>query len=244
MFLLRRLPRLFRSAGSRPLPIQARHVEYSAIASADDDAGRPTDRLLDVALDAVRCARAISMAPIVARMSEPPFYPDIWPGEHYKLLAGLVMSIAPRVVIEVGTFTGLSALAIRQTLPVNARLTTFDIVPWHRFPATCLRPDDFEDGRLVQEIADLGDANAFGRYAALLRSADVIFVDGPKDGRFERLFFDRLARLTLPKRPLLVLDDIRVWSMLALWRRIDRPKLDLTSFGHWSGTGLIDWEDR
>jgi len=21
----------------------------------------------------------------------------------------------------------------------------------------------------------------------------------------------------------------------------DKPKLDMTSFGHWSGTGLVDW---
>lgn len=36
-------------------------------------------------------------------------------------------------------------------------------------------------------------------------------------------------------------DDIRVWNMLAIWRGIRRPKLDLTSFGHWSGTGLVDY---
>jgi hypothetical protein len=28
--------------------------------------------------------------------------------------------------------------------------------------------------------------------------------------------------------------------MVNLWRRIDSPKIDLTSFGHWSGTGLVD----
>jgi hypothetical protein len=36
-------------------------------------------------------------------------------------------------------------------------------------------------------------------------------------------------------------DDIRLWNMLRTWRTINRPKLDLTSFGHWSGTGLVDW---
>ncbi len=36
-------------------------------------------------------------------------------------------------------------------------------------------------------------------------------------------------------------DDIRVWNMLEIWRGIRRPKLDLTSFGHWSGTGLVDY---
>jgi hypothetical protein len=30
-------------------------------------------------------------------------------------------------------------------------------------------------------------------------------------------------------------------NMIELWRNVQKPKLDLTSFGHWSGTGLIDW---
>jgi hypothetical protein len=29
--------------------------------------------------------------------------------------------------------------------------------------------------------------------------------------------------------------------MLAIWRRIRRPKLDFTSFGHFTGTGLVLW---
>jgi hypothetical protein len=36
-------------------------------------------------------------------------------------------------------------------------------------------------------------------------------------------------------------DDTRVLNMIEIWRRLNRPKLDLTSFGHWSGTGLVDW---
>lgn len=64
------------------------------------------------------------MASIVARMKRAPYYPDVWPGEHYKLLAGLVLECRPRVVIEIGTATGLSALAMRQHLPAGARDST------------------------------------------------------------------------------------------------------------------------
>ena len=28
---------------------------------------------------------------------------------------------------------------------------------------------------------------------------------------------------------------------LRIWRAIARPKLDVTSFGHWTGTGLVEW---
>ena len=39
-------------------------------------------------------------------------------------------------------------------------------------------------------------------------------------------------------------DDIRLLNMIEQWRALPRPKLDLTSFGHWSGTGLVDWNAR
>jgi len=43
---------------------------------------------------------------------------------------------------------------------------------------------------------------------------------------------------------LVVFDDIRQWNMLKIWRDITRPKIDLTSFGHWTGTGIIDWNGQ
>jgi hypothetical protein len=32
-----------------------------------------------------------------------------------------------------------------------------------------------------------------------------------------------------------------LWNMLDIWYHLDKPKLDMTSFGHWSGTGLVQW---
>ncbi len=62
-----------------------------------------------------------------------------------------------------------------------------------------------------------------------------------EQGRVRQVLHDIFATLNLPAHALVVFDDIRVMNMVATWRRIARPKLDLTSFGHWSGTGLIDW---
>src|SRR5271154_191680 len=42
-----------------------------------------------------------------------PRYPDVWPGEHYKLLAALVGVLTPKIVIEIGTATGMSALTMK-----------------------------------------------------------------------------------------------------------------------------------
>jgi predicted O-methyltransferase YrrM len=239
--VLRALKRKLVGSTNRPIPLRARHVEYSAIASLDDDPAKPSYRLIDLALRAAHAAQSIPMAAVADRMTQPPYYPDVWPGEHYRLLAGVVSVCQPRVIVEIGTSTGLSALAMRQLMSREARLITFDLVPWHNFPDTCLRAADFEDGALVQRIGDVSDSRVMRQHEDLFRSADIIFADGPKDGRFEQLLIERLMELRLTQRPLLVFDDIRLWNMLAIWRNIKRPKLDVTSFGHWSGTGFVDW---
>lgn len=241
---LREIKRRLMADTVAPMPVSARHVENSLIMSVDDDPAKPSERLLDLALQASSRARSVSMSTVVSRISQAPYYPDVWPGEHYKLLAGLVAVCQPKVVIEIGTATGMSALAMKQSLPAGARLVTFDITPWDQFPDTCLRAADFADGSLSQIIGDVSDPSVMHQHEALFQTADIIFADGPKDGVFERVFLERLMELRLSGNPLLVLDDIRLWNMLAIWRGIRLPKLDMTSFGHWSGTGFVDWTAR
>jgi hypothetical protein len=36
-----------------------------------------------------------------------------------------------------------------------------------------------------------------------------------------------------------VVDDIRLLEMVQLWRDLPYDKIDATSLGHWSGTGLL-----
>lgn len=211
------------------------------ILSVDDEPGQPTPALLDFALDSVRRAREISLADIAGRLAQPPLYPDVWPGEHYRLLAGMVQSLQPQTVIEVGTFQGLSALALKKFLPPGGQVVTFDLGPWAEVPGTYLRPEDFADGRLRQVTGDLGNRETAFLHRELLQRADLIFMDAAKDGHLETRLLENFRAIGLPKNPWLVFDDIRVWNMLATWRSISQPKLDLTSFGHWSGTGIVAW---
>ncbi|WP_198243807.1 hypothetical protein [methane-oxidizing endosymbiont of Gigantopelta aegis] len=71
----------------------------------------------------------------------------------------------------------------------------------------------------------------------------LFFCDGPKDGHFEYQFISYLTKLKPKKGRVLMLDDIRFKNMIDLWFSIDSPKLDMSSFGHWSGTGLVDMSD-
>jgi len=225
-----------------PPPFQARHSEYSMNFSADDDPARPSEYLLDLALEAVRKAQEINLDDLCARMKAPPYYPNIWPGEHYKLLAGLMASLKPRVVAEIGTSMGLSALAMKKYLPAESKLFTFDVRDWKSDPGYFLRAEDFADGRLVQFLDDLSDPAVFLKYGEILKDAGLIFLDAAKDGVSEKKFLENFRRAPFREGTVILLDDIRLWNMLKVWRDISMPKLDLTSFGHWSGTGIVEWK--
>jgi predicted O-methyltransferase YrrM len=221
--------------------IPARHTEPSIIASPEDGTTRATERLLDIALGAARRARRTTFPDLDRRISGEPRWYETWPGEHYKLLHGVIAELGAHRAIEIGTSTGMGTLSIAEGLPPGGQVTTFDIVPWREFKQTWLTEADFSGARIAQEIADIAKPGGIAPFGELFRAADFIFVDGPKDGVTERRFIDALGSLKFEQNPIVMFDDIRVLNMIEIWRRLDRPKLDLTSFGHWSGTGLVDW---
>lgn len=212
-----------------PPPVRVSHGEYSMILSAHDEPSRPTPELIDISLEAIQAAKEIDLTFLQNS------YANTWPGEHYKLLAGFMQILKPNVVIEIGTATGLSALSM---LPFfSGRLITFDIKEWNSYPNTVLKEGDF--GRLQQIVGDLANPQFFETHSKLIEQASFIFIDATHDGSLEKCLLDQLAKVPFKKPSILLFDDIRVWTMLKMWREIPYPKLDLTSFGHWSGTGLV-----
>jgi len=222
---------------------RVRHWEPSAICSQDDDTG-PNDRLLDISLQAVEAARYDSLGELRKKNSTraDAVYYDVFPGEHYRLLAALARTLKPALTIEVGTFTGMGSAALLAGLPETSRLTTFDIIAWDSLD-THLAPEDFRSGRISQCLDDLSLPDGFEKHSALFRKSELIFMDAPKDGRFEPRFLKNLSTIRFDSDCLMVVDDIRLLNMIDTWRSIQSPKLDLTSFGHWSGTGLVDLKD-
>jgi len=243
----------YRDFGSRILvrglrdELTAQHILASATISMHDSPGKPDDFLLSLAAALIDLCRCEDLP--LLRERKAPEWVFCWPGEHYRLLASIVSLLKPKNIVEIGTSTGLSALSMLPRLPEGGRICTFDIVPWNRMrdgmgleSGSFVLDSDFSDGRVVQAIANLGSEAAFLEHAAVFRDADLLFVDGPKDGVFEYELLRNFERHRLKDTCLLVLDDIRYLTMLALWRSIDRPKLDFTSFGHFSGTGLVKWQ--
>lgn len=221
-----------------PPPIATNHRLYSMVVPPDAWKSRPNDRLVALATRVVDRARKLQLSDLAQRAG-----PGVnnWPGEHYRLLAALVAELEAKRVVEIGTYQGTAALAMLSQLPADGRMTTFDVIPWPKIQPTILREGDFADGRLKQEIADLQDFATMEKYREVFQQADFIFVDAAKDGVMEQRFLDNFRKLGLPKGPIVMFDDIREWKMLRIWNDITAPKLDITSFGHWTGSGWIDW---
>ncbi len=158
-----------------------------------------------------------------------------WPGEHYRLLAAIAAELRVELAVEVGTYTGMGSVAL---LAGSDRVVTYDIASWHMVPDSVLREEDFSSGRVEQRLGNLADETFFSQQIEIIGRAQLIFVDGPKDRTFEPAFTSRLISNFKGSGITVMYDDIRVLNMLGFWDRLQLPKLDLTSFGHWSGTGL------
>ena len=200
-----------------------------------DQVPPPSEELLDIVIPAISTARSVDLSLLEARVPTglQKSFVRAWPGEHYRLLAALTQLQSPSLTVEVGTLTGIGTLA----LSGSGRVVTYDLVPWTDVPDSALMKSDFETGGLEQRLGDLSDRSFFTQEVGTLSEADIVFVDAPKDGVFEPAFL-RLLLPVLKPGALLVLDDIRFPSMVDLWRDLPLPKIDMTAFGHVSGTGI------
>ncbi len=116
-----------------------------------------------------------------------------------QLLATLVYALRPRLVLEVGTFTGYSALAMAEALPPNGRIVTCEVDPGHaavaeRHVAASPYADRIEI-RLGPALATID---------TLPGPFDLVFIDADKTG------YPDYYRAVLPKlspHGLLVVDN-------------------------------------
>ncbi len=141
--------------------------------------------------------------------------------EHYRLLAHLSQLYSHRLILDVGTFHGASAVALSAN-PL-AQVISYDIQNHRTLDIS--RPNI--EFRVKDVLKDLDK----------LVQASLISLDTFHDGGFERQFIHKLREVGF--RGTLLLDDIHLnEQMEAFWRELSQPKADLTRVGHWSGTGV------
>lgn len=211
-----------------------RHVISSEFFSLDDDPASQNFSDYPYVIEALLYASFNKITPDFE-------YANIYPGEHYRLLSGLVKVLNPKICVDIGTYRGCSARVMLDNSNESCQTYTFDIEDWKSFDWTVLKERDFESNKLKFIKEDLGEQEIFEKYIMLLSEADFIMLDGPKNDVFEELILTRLREANLCRKPRwLFIDDIRFPNMQKLWRRIQSPKLDLSSFGHFSGSGLVN----
>ena len=214
--------------------MNARHVIPSCFMSLDDDDATQVFSDYNIVTDAIRFAAKTLIAPDFE-------FANIFPGEHYRILSGLIEFIKPNVLVDIGTYRGCSARVMLDYGRSDSTIHTFDLYGYTDFDWTVLTQLDFASGRLHQHLDNLIHQYSFEKHRKLLEEADFIMLDGPKDDHFEKTFLHMLKDICFTEKPKwLFIDDIRFENMQHLWRSIKSPKLDLSSFGHFSGSGLVN----
>jgi predicted O-methyltransferase YrrM len=158
-----------------------------------------------------------------------------WPGEHYRLLAGLTRILRPSLAVEVGTYKGAAAAVLSAHCE---QVITFDIEPVQEIPES-ISDLTLRFPHVTQVVGDLLDERVWAVESGIFSEADLVFIDGPKDGVFEPAVVPRILDQMKPGS-VMVLDDIRFAGMRPLWANgISRARIDIGCLGHWSGTGII-----
>jgi predicted O-methyltransferase YrrM len=218
---------------------EIRHFEPSIICSPSTEERAISNNFFELLLRAIQYAQTNKIIGVSENLKDSQFF-NVFPGEHYRLIKGLVWATKATEVVEIGTYTGMGSIALSEGFDSRSGcIKTYDIIPYSKFN-THINVQKMFPVQFEQRIIDLSVEENFLREFNDLSRANIIFLDGPKDGRFEYILLDFLTRLQPTQSRLLVIDDIRFLNMTALWRRIKSEKIDCTSFGHWSGTGVVD----
>jgi predicted O-methyltransferase YrrM len=191
---------------------------------------------LDLAVDFINSAIIQDLSDVEVRSTSQEHleYLNFWPGEHYKLLRGISHVLQPKLTVEIGTWVGMGTLALAK---YSEKTITYDIRDWKSFKKTFFVESDFLQD-IEQRTGDLSDFDFFEREKNIFANADLVFLDAPKNGVFEEKFL-KLALPVLKPGAILILDDIKFLNMLKIWEGLEHQRIDLTSFGHASGTGIV-----
>lgn len=156
---------------------------------------------------------------------------DVAGTEHYRMLAWLSTQYDNIEIFDIGTDSGISAAALSYNK--NNKVNSFDI-DFSRLQHKVSNCEYFQE--------DLWNPEIRNKWKARILNSPLIFLDiDPHEGCREYEFYRWLVENDY--KGLLVLDDIWYFKPMRdnLWYKISTKKFDATRFGHWSGTGIVDF---
>lgn len=149
--------------------------------------------------------------------------------EHYRLLRYLSSKVDSHV-IEVGTHCGSSAFAM--SMDTNYDIITYDIL-------------DIKDNNRVSPknvIYKISEFMTDDENKQLILTARMIFIDAPHNGEYETQCYNWLKSNNYDG--IVVWDDIHLnESMKNFWENVTDKKIDVTKYGHITGTGIINFSN-
>lgn len=147
--------------------------------------------------------------------------------EAYRLYAYLSKQFNNKVILDIGTRFGNSALALSKN--GRNKVISYNIVEEGA--------SDIEKKNITWVLKDFreDDTIKWDKVALILLDAD------PHDGKKEREMLDHLSKIGWSGK--IVFDDINLnGGMKNFWRTLpDEKKQDLSELGHVSGTGIIEF---
>jgi hypothetical protein len=93
---------------------------------------------------------------------------------------------------------------------------------------------------VVKKYLEGGRFENVERVVEEIAGAELILVSGAADADWQGRVMEELGWVKFERPPIVVFNDTRRWEMLKFVRGIRWPKLDMTSFGRWSGTMLVE----
>ena len=176
-------------------------------------------------LEKIKKINLESLSMLILEQEYKNYFLDTPGKEHYNLLGYISTLYNEATLLDIGTYKGCSALALSFN-PRN-KIISFDILP--ELVQLSQTPINIEFR--VENILDLKNKE-------LILSSPFIMLDTAHDGSFEYEFYNYLIEIGY--KGVLLLDDIHLnEQMQSFWRDIEEEKYDISSIGHWSGTGLV-----
>jgi len=184
--------------------------------------------------------------------------------EHYSMLAYLSTLYNNKIILDIGTFQGGSALALSYNQ--NNKIISVDIK--YQVEKNINLPNiEFLEGDILSNIdlvnplltTSIPTTGLLGyeqplsskiNGAELIKSSSLILYDTVHNGVVEKEFHDYLIKTNW--QGICVWDDIKYrWNrdirqgMQDFWNSIDNNnKIDVTKYAHWTGTGLVWYGDK
>jgi len=162
-------------------------------------------------------------------------YFDEAPGkEHYRLLASISSQLPDgSVMYDIGTYLGYSAVAMSYN--PNVKVVTYDIANFVKNQS--IKDIKNIERRLGNCIMDVKD---------IVNDTQVVMIDvDPHDGVQEIQMLNAFVNAGF--KGMMLFDDIYAnREMTNFWNSIDiegTRKIDATNIGHWSGTGILLWDN-